>query len=182
MADLARDRPADVGKFAAIRAEHPALARRRPRWARFTWPRRCGSDWSTAFTPWRPAMQVLGGGGYRRLNVEQPGQHIVRVRSRMAATWCWSARRSGCGRASPDQPLRAPRAGEAGRCRRPLLVPDRQVPRLGANREGERADRGGSEVILDARAANARWPNAFGTADPEGGDFRACAAYGPLYG
>lgn len=24
--------------------------------------------------------------------------------------------------------------------------------------------------------------NAFGTADPEGGDFRACAAYGPLYG
>jgi L-fucose isomerase len=24
--------------------------------------------------------------------------------------------------------------------------------------------------------------NAFGTADPEGADFRACAAYGPLYG
>ena len=24
--------------------------------------------------------------------------------------------------------------------------------------------------------------NAFGTADPEGADFRACAAFGPLYG
>ena len=23
--------------------------------------------------------------------------------------------------------------------------------------------------------------NSFGTADPEGGDFRACASYGPLY-
>jgi L-fucose isomerase len=27
----------------------------------------------------------------------------------------------------------------------------------------------------------AAWAS-FGTADPEGADFRACAAYGPLYG